>query len=522
MQATRTPTSGLKEIKDGCEQQVENHFHLAIRQVKDMAVFGMDMQGHPTSWNEGVERVLGFKQDEFIGKDVIPIIFRPKDVEARIPDKELEYAAQHGSAGDDRWMRRKDGTQFYASGFTTAVRDRSGELIGFTKILRDATEMKVTQNKLQESEERLRLIMETATEYGIVLTDSEGLVTVWSRGAEKIFGFSAEEILGRNSRILFTREDQAAHYPERERENAARDGRAINERWQQRKDGRRFWASGVVERVRDDGAQPRAYIKIVRDWTEQKLSEQRLEHTVSDRTAKLRQTVGELEAFSYSIAHDMRAPLRAMQGFAGMLEAELGNNLSAQGADYLRRIKVSANRLDALIQDVLNYSKVLRSDLALVRLNPGKLISEIIESYPNLQPDRASITVAEPLHPVMANHAALTQVIANLLGNAVKFVAPGVRPAIRVWSEELAPVPGEGRFVKMWFADNGIGVPEGARARIFEMFQRLNPQNSYEGTGVGLAIVRKAIERMGGRVGLEQNPGGGSRFWIVLKHGDEA
>ena len=272
--------------------------------------------------------------------------------------------------------------------------------------------------------------------------------------------------------------------------------------------------------IYNEAGQPRACLKIIRDWTEQKLSEERLEHAVTDRTAKLRETVGELEAFSYSIAHDMRAPLRAMQGFAGMLKEELGPHVSPAAEDYLRRIKVSASRLDYLIQDVLNYSKVLRSDLSLVNIEPTRLIAEIIESYPNLQPEKATISVAEDVPPVQANHAALTQVIANLLGNAVKFVAPGVKPVVRVWAEEPEPVPGEPEWVKIWFEDNGIGVSEGAREKIFQMFQRLNPHARYEGTGMGLAIVRKAMGRMGGKVGVEPAPGGGSRFWIMLKRGE--
>ena len=508
-----TMTSGGAENSDE-PRAVE--FNTLIREIKDLAIFTMDLQGRPTTWNEGVQRLLGFTEAEFVGHHVNRIIFIPEDLENRIPEKELEYAAQHGSASDDRWLRRKDGTRFYASGFTTALY-RDGQVIGYTKAFRDLTEMKQTELALRESQERLRIILDAATDYAIVITDADGKVSTWSRGAQEVFGYSAEEIMGRDSRVLFTPEDQAAKYPERERELAARDGRAINERWQIRKDGSRFWASGVAHCIYRAEGQPRAFLKILRDQTEQRLSEERLEHTVADRTARLRETVGELEAFSYSIAHDMRAPLRAMQGFANMLTAELGNKVSSKAADYLRRISMSANRLDQLIQEVLNYSKVVRSDLALLPLNPAELIQEIVESYPNLQPPKAAISVEGRLPLVLANHAALTQVIANLLGNAVKFVAPGVHPKVRIWAEELEPVPGEPPWVKIWFEDNGIGISEGARDRIFQMFQRLNPQSRYEGTGMGLAIVRKGMERMGGKVGVDSPPAGGSRFWIMLK-----
>jgi signal transduction histidine kinase/FixJ family two-component response regulator len=237
-----------------------------------------------------------------------------------------------------------------------------------------------------------------------------------------------------------------------------------------------------------------------------------LEQTVAERTARLRETVQDLEAFSYSIAHDMRAPLRAMQGFSKILHEEYSEQIPGEGKDYLRRIAASANRLDHLIQDVLNYSKIVRVELNLAPLETEKFIHEIIESYPNLHPPHAEIEVAGPVPPVLANPAAFTQVVSNLLGNAVKFVKAGVKPRVLVGAELI---PDD--MVRISFEDNGIGIRKEAQDRIFMMFQRLNPPGDYEGTGIGLAIVRKAVERMGGRVGVESEPGKGSRFWIDLK-----
>jgi len=167
--------------------------------------------------------------------------------------------------------------------------------------------------------------------------------------------------------------------------------------------------------------------------------------------------------------------------------------------------------MDLLIVDLLDYSKVARGELVLQPADVEQLIQEIIASHPALDAAAADITVEGPLPRVLASEAALTQVISNLLCNAVKFVAPGVRPRVRVWSTAA------GSSVRLWFEDNGIGIPKDAHARAFNIFVRLNCAELYEGTGIGLAIVRKAVERMGGRVGLESEEGKGSRFWVQLE-----
>jgi len=250
------------------------------------------------------------------------------------------------------------------------------------------------------------------------------------------------------------------------------------------------------------------YVAIARERT---LHLRQLENLVTERTAKLRETVGELEAFSYSIAHDMRAPLRAMQGFAKILRQESEAKLNADEKLYLRKIGTSAARLDHLIKDVLNYSQIVREELRLEAVDVEQLILGILESYPNLQAPKAVIQIRGPLPRVLANQAALTQVVSNLLGNAVKFIAHGNAPQVRIWGER------EDGHVRLWFEDNGIGIEPENQKRIFMIFQRLHRPELYEGTGIGLAIVRKAVERMGGAVGVESEPGQGSRFWVLLR-----
>ncbi|HEX4342423.1 MAG TPA: HAMP domain-containing sensor histidine kinase [Verrucomicrobiae bacterium] len=253
-----------------------------------------------------------------------------------------------------------------------------------------------------------------------------------------------------------------------------------------------------------------------RNHAELARSHETLEKRVEERTARLRELVAELEFFSYSIVHDMRAPLRSMQGFSSLLSEEYGPKLDKAGKDYLQRIASSAEHLDRLILEVLNYSKIVRSDVQLGAVNLDQLVREVIGMYPNLQAHQAHISIAGPLPMVWGNTATLTQAISNLLGNAVKFVTPGKVPKVHIHAEE------NGTWTRVWFEDNGIGVPEESRGRVFEMFQQLNHPGAYEGTGIGLAIVRKSIEQMGGTVGVESKRGGGSRFWVQLKKMEKA
>ena len=243
----------------------------------------------------------------------------------------------------------------------------------------------------------------------------------------------------------------------------------------------------------------------VRDLLEQ------LEEKVRERTARLEQTISELEAFSYSMSHDLRAPLRAMRGYSQVLLEEYASKLDESGQDYLNRISTASERLDRLVQDVLRYSRCARETIHCVPVNLESLVAAVIAEYPALRAPNAEIAVSGPLLKVRGHEASLTQVVSNLLANAVKFVRAGDKPKVRVWTEAHGPM------VRLYFQDNGIGIPPEHHGKIFRMFERLSASAEYEGTGIGLAIVAKAVERMGGSVGLESEVGNGSTFWIELE-----
>jgi len=248
---------------------------------------------------------------------------------------------------------------------------------------------------------------------------------------------------------------------------------------------------------------------------QQKLQEahEKLEQRVQERTAELQATVKELEAVSYTLSHDLRAPLRSMHGYAELVEEMSGEHLSPEAREYLHRIGTSAFRLDSLIQDVLKYSRMSQAPLEARPVDVENLIRQVLTEYSVFQSGEADIQIESPLSPVMGHEGFLTQCVSNLLSNAVKFVPKDKKPCVRVYARRI------GEQIQLCFQDNGIGIEPKDQRRIFRIFQRLNPAKTYEGTGIGLAIVQRAAERMGGQAGVESSPGRGSTFWLKLPRG---
>lgn len=233
-----------------------------------------------------------------------------------------------------------------------------------------------------------------------------------------------------------------------------------------------------------------------------------LERQVGERTAALRDAVTELEAFSYTLVHDMRAPLRSISGFAELLAVDHSSQLDGEGRGYLDRIRKAAARMDRLITSIMNYSQLARTRPELRAVDLQHVVEDIIESEAEFHGDKADIGIIGVLPVVRGNESLLTQCISNLLHNATKFVSRGVKPRIRI-SARI-----EGKVARIDVVDNGIGIAPEAAERIFEPFRREHP--GYDGSGIGLAIVRKVVALMDGRVRLDSSVGQGSRFWIEL------
>jgi signal transduction histidine kinase len=235
-----------------------------------------------------------------------------------------------------------------------------------------------------------------------------------------------------------------------------------------------------------------------------------LEANVEERTAELRQTNSQLEELVYSIAHDLRAPLRAMQGFSKLLMDTYANVLDETGREFALRIMSAAERMDAMTLDLLSYGRMSRSEVTLAPVSVERVWNAAVSQCEQLIAETdAEVSTISPLPTVLAEEPILTQILANLLNNGLKFVHDGERPRIIFRTEEA------NNRVTIWVEDNGIGIPEPYKERVFRVFERLDGSR-YKGTGIGLSIVRKGIERMGGAVGVESEPGNGSRFWINL------
>lgn len=240
----------------------------------------------------------------------------------------------------------------------------------------------------------------------------------------------------------------------------------------------------------------------------------KLEQRVSERTAKLKETIIELEALSYTLAHDLRSPIISIRGFTEILLEDHAAAWDAETRHYLKRIAAAGERLDGLVREVLSFDRIRRQPMPVRAVDVGPLVAEIIEAYPELRACASCFIVDSVMPRVMGNAAALAQAIAQLLDNAVKFVREGEQPVVRIGSAES---PADPERVRIIVADNGIGIDARGRARVFQLFQRLNPEPKYDGMGIGLAIAKRAVERMEGTIGVDSEPGQGSRFWIELR-----
>jgi len=488
----------------------------AIVESSHDAIVGKNLSGIVTSWNPAAERMFGYSAEEMRGQSILRII----PPERQHEEVELLRRLQQGERIEHFETVRvaRDGRRVNVSLTVSPIKNEYGEVIGASKIARDISDRVLGQ----EVRNQLAAIVESSDD-AIVSKSLEGIVQSWNKGAERVFGYTAEEMIGKSILTIIPPDRQ--HEEPRILEQLRRGERIDHfETIRLTKSGRQINVSVSISPLRDSAGNIIGASKIARDVTEKKAAERalaeareklqkharELEDRVQERTARLQSMVGELEAFSYSISHDLRAPLRAMQQYSHILLEDYAEKLDENGKQFLNRIVTSGDRLDRLIRDVLTYSRMLREPLQLENLSLEPLIRAIVHDLPSLQSPQAEIEVVVPLLRVCGNQAFLTQALSNLLINAVKFVREGSMPKVRIWTEKRESC------VRINVQDNGIGIAPEHHRRIFGMFERLHTTRSYDGTGIGLAIVRKAVERMNGTVGVESQVGHGSTFWIEL------
>jgi PAS domain S-box-containing protein len=450
--------------------------------------------------------------------------------EAQGAELPMQLAGATGTVVRDQELEvvRRDGTRRTMLVTATPLHAADGRIRGAVGTLVDITRRKQAEEALRQSEEKFRAVFEQAAiGIGRVRFADARWIDV-NEAFCRILGYSAEELRATSwPQITHPEDVELDLIPFRRMARGEIDSYHVEKRFIH-KAGHPVWARLTLSLVRDAQGQPDYEIAIIENIIQRKQAEAALkqaqeelaqanadlERRVRERTAQLQATLAELEQMSYSMVHDLRAPLRAIQSFGGIVAEDPDSRLTQESREMIGKMRSAADRMDHLVRDVLNYSQVVRKELPLQPVDVGELARGIVETYPNLHRGDAQVQIASAFLLVLGNPAALTQCLSQLLGNAVKFTPRGQPPKIQVWSES-----GAQGWVRIVVADQGIGIEPHLQERVFGMFQQL--RNTAEGTGMGLAIVKKAVERMGGRVGVDSEPGVGSRFWFELKAAEQ-
>jgi len=484
---------------------------LLVQSIIDYAIYMLDPQGFVTSWNAGAERIKGFQTEEIVGKH-FSTFYTEEDRQAGMPQRVLATARKEGKFEGEGWRVRKDGTRFWASVVVDRINDENGELVGFAKITRDMTEKRDAQNALLEAERRFRILVEGVTDYAIYMLDQDGRVTNWNAGAERIKGYTPDEIIGEHFSRFYTPEDFNAGIPFKALETARETGRYEAEGWRVRKDGTRFWASVVLDAIRDPDGRLLGFAKITRDMTEKREAQKRLDESREQlfRSQKM-EALGQLTG---GLAHDFNNLLTAILG-----ACELGlRNL--QDPDKIKRlldgVRGSAQRGAGLTKQLLAFARA--QQLEITQIDLREFFSEVATLIrPSLRSNIELVTeLSDQLWPVDADAGALELAILNLAFNARDAMKDGGRLKISAQNLVLEGNPDglRGEHVALQVADTGEGMSADVMERVFEPF--FTTKSFGEGTGLGLSQVFGFAKQIGGGVTVDSKKGRGATFTIYL------
>jgi PAS domain S-box-containing protein len=480
---------------------IDDPFGMLVAGVSDYAVFFLDASGRVISWNRGAERIKGYAAEEIIGRH-FSTFYPAEAIERGWPEQELELAEAQGRFEDEGWRLRKDGSRFWASVLITAVRDPQGRLRGFSKITRDMTERRRHEESLRQTEERLRLLVESVRDYAIYMLDVEGRVASWNAGAERIKGYTASEIIGRHFSLFYPQEARDKKFPEQELALAKEHGRYEEEGLRVRKNGVTFWASIAITPVYDAHNALRGYAKVTRDLSERK------------RTEALEESARRMNEFLAMLAHELRNPLAPIASALNLLAKRPTSDATELWVrDVLRR---QTAQLSRLVDDLLDVSRITRAAMTLERraLDLRKAVRGALDaSMQWIEPRRHVLDVRLPDEPVemSGDEVRLTQVVQNLLHNAAKYTPDGGRIEV-----ELRREADEALIV---VRDNGVGMAAELLSSAFELFTQGSQSldRAHGGLGVGLTLVQRLVKLHGGTVEARSpGPGKGSEFLVRL------
>lgn len=487
--------------KQQARRQSEEQFRQLVEGIEDYAIFLLDADGNVATWNSGAERLTGYHGEEILGRPYA--CFYPSEEAARRqPEDDLKRAikvatGQTARPEMDRQMVKKNGSRFIANVMITALRDDKSARQAYAVVIRDVTERK----RAEQATAHLAAIVTSSTD-AILSKTLDGTITTWNHGAEQLFGYQAKEIIGQPvTRLLFPdRVEEEAHILDR-----IRLGERVEqlEAVRRHKSGRAIDVSLTISPIMDATGAILGISSIARDITERKQAERALQEANQ-----------ELEAFSYTVSHDLRAPLRSINGFVKILIEDHGPSLNDGARRCLGIIHKGAHRMGELIDDLLTFSRLSRSPIDLRPIDPKNVIKEAWIELRQEREGRQVEFILNDLPRCRADRRLLKQVWINLLSNALKYTRPRASARVEIgWSGEDQP----SKEVVYWIRDNGVGFDQRYVHKLFGVFQRLHRAEDFEGTGVGLAIVQRIAKRHGGRVWAEGRVDGGATISMTLE-----
>ena len=511
---TANPNSGPP--RDSSEISEERRFRLLVEGVTDYAICTLDPEGIVTSWNLGAERIQGYEPDEIIGRH-FSCFYADEDRALDLPRQALATAEREGHFEAEGRRQRKDRSYYWASVVIDAIRDESGKLIGFSKITRDISERRAAQEALRESERQFRLLVDSVTDYAIYMIDPNGIVSSWNAGAQRIKGYAPHEIIGQHFSRFYTDEDRARGQPLLSLYTATQNGRFEAEGWRVRKDGRRFWASVVIDSIRDESGKLIGFAKITRDITERKDAQEALHHA-QEKLAQS-QKMEALGQLTGGIAHDFNNLLMVVAGQAALMKRRITDPKDLRS---LSAIEYAVSHGSRLTRQLLSFGQ--RQPLSPSTID----LRERIHSFQELlasstRGDIQLIVDIEPeTWPVFVDPNELELALVNLVVNARDAMPSGGTLTVRAWNRQLDDDSEglKGEFVVVDVIDTGTGIPSENLPRIFEPF--FTTKTHGKGTGLGLAQVYGFAKGSGGSVRATSQPQRGTTFSLILPRSQTA
>ncbi len=504
------------EIRKNTPLEKNNElYHRMIEEIQDYAIILLDKNGIIQNWNRGAEKIKLYKETEIVGKH-FSIFYLPEDLANDLPGLLIAKAEKNGSASQEGWRKRKDGTKFWGSITITALHDNDNNVIGFSKVTRDLTEKKIAEDHLKMSEERYHKMIAEVQDYAIILLNENGIIENWNAGAENIKGYTASEIIGKRFDIFYTKEDRESGLPDRLLNEAREKGKAIHEGWRMRKNGSQFWGTIVITALHGKNNELIGFSKVTRDLTEKKLDEQRL----LTYTRELEIKNSELEQFAYVASHDLQEPLRKIQTFAELIQTNYADEAFVK--KYFEKLDRSAKRMVMLVKALLNYSRLDKDKSELTDVDLNLVLDEVKQDFELMIEEKHATITSEKLPVIKGNQTQLGQLFANLVSNSLKFSEDKTHIKISshiVTKNQIKNPPlslTNRNYVQIIFEDNGIGFEQQYEKIIFSLFQRLHGKQDYAGTGIGLALCKKIAENHNGYITAIGELNKGAKFMIYL------